>query len=572
MVVSSISQVARSSQFRQYLVQTLMNLCKVDTAINPDVAFMAKGEKQALQQIEREIAEMKLPAARTQYLPINPAIAQHPFYSQTYYTITPQNPKGLDVKTTYLGRQNMVVIVPGDGKKSGGQSLAMNAHVDVVRPYIPPRLEGNTIFGRGACDDKGPVVAMVGALKLVADYLAQQKQTLNRDLVAMFVIEEEMGGNGSLSAAIDRDLKKHYDSIMIMECASSRIYPGNRGCVWYKVEGRIPGVNLFEASAFIVEEMEKEGRAIKAESRHDLFPHRPCQTCHGILGHSGEHPSRINGLIEFDIEFDNLKPAGQAKVKELVRDIIEFAMTEYIGLYGDKTKVLDSQTNKPKVDHHYDLIEKNNGFTVKVHGSTGHMGSILLNDGSITKAATMVRTLVLSRAQLQNLAGAKVSMNHVGWSEPSHLLMEGGQGFLPTHQMKDIQERLRQAVHRGARRYLNLMGKNDLSETALVISYDKLHNAAFAGSPDSPTMRNAIAAAKAVDMWKEGQPIVGWDVSCDARIFACEYPDLTVLTSGPGHLIHAHADYEQLNVDELVQFTEFLAYFILRQTGTVAAS
>ena len=51
--------------------------------------------------------------------------------------------------------------------------------------------------------------------------------------------------------------------------------------------------------AFVNEEMEKEGAAIRAESRHELFPQRPVQTCHGIIGPFGEHPSRICGEVSF---------------------------------------------------------------------------------------------------------------------------------------------------------------------------------------------------------------------------------------------------------------------------------
>jgi acetylornithine deacetylase/succinyl-diaminopimelate desuccinylase-like protein len=101
----------------------------------------------------------------------------------------------------------------------------------------------------------------------------------------------------------------------------------------------------------------------------------------------------------------------------------------------------------------------------------------------------------------------------------------------------------------------------------LRVTFEKLHNAAFAGAADSADMRNAIAAAKAAGIYKEG-PVRGWDVSCDARIFACEYPDLPVITTGPGLLRYAHSDQEQIDMREVARTCEFLAYYMLRQTGT----
>ena len=57
-------------------------------------------------------------------------------------------------------------------------------------------------------------------------------------------------------------------------------------------------------------------------------------------------------------------------------------------------------------------------------------------------------------------------------------------------------------------------------------------------------------------------------VSCDARIFAAEYPGMQVLTFGPGKLAFAHSDHEQIELKEICQAAEFLALFLLKQTGT----
>jgi acetylornithine deacetylase/succinyl-diaminopimelate desuccinylase-like protein len=47
---------------------------------------------------------------------------------------------------------------------------------------------------------------------------------------------------------------------------------------------------------------------------------------------------------------------------------------------------------------------------------------------------------------------------------------------------------------------------------------------------------------------------------------------LPVLTFGPGRLVHAHSDSEQIAIDEIREAVEFLAVFLLRQTGTVEES
>jgi acetylornithine deacetylase/succinyl-diaminopimelate desuccinylase-like protein len=151
----------------------------------------------------------------------------------------------------------------------------------------------------------------------------------------------------------------------------------------------------------------------------------------------------------------------------------------------------------------------------------------------------------------------------------SSLTLEGGQGFVPTHNINEVMQRLRQAAERGAESYLRRIGRPGRGEDVVTVAYEKLHNVAFDGDPDSPSVRNAIAAAKACGIWKD-EPVLGWTVSCDARLFATEYPGMQVLTFGPGQLAFANSDQEQIELDELRAAVEFLAVFLLKQTGTLA--
>jgi acetylornithine deacetylase/succinyl-diaminopimelate desuccinylase-like protein len=583
--VREIFARTRTPAFRRYLRDLLVELCAIETTPNADVKRMQAAEDGCFRILERELGSLRFSGARHERSPVNPAIQSHPSYSMLHFTKTPQQPKGLSPIEAYADRSNLLYVVPGAGGGIGGQSVALNAHVDVVAPYFPPRVKGGIVFGRGACDDKGPAVSIVAALKVLSDVMPGTGLKWNRNVVAMLVVEEETGGNGSLSLAMDRDLKKLYDSILVCECTDLKIYPANRGAVWYRADLRAPeGVSAFEMFAFVNEEMEKEGAAIRAESRHPLFPQRPVQTCHGIIGPFGEHPSRICGEVSFTVQFDRL--FGE-QTELLVRDCLEAGLAAYTGLYGDKTKVTDPATGKPMVARHYDLRREGNGFRVDVHGATGHMGAIRERDGAITKMAHLVRSLVASKAKLEASAGGRVCFelaphpDVIGLSEianrqlpiankqpSSSLVLEGGQGFVPTHDINEVMQRQRRAAQRGAENYLRRLGRPERGEEVVTVAYEKLHNVAFDGDPDSPSVRNAIAAAKACGLWKD-EPVLGWTVSCDARLFATEYPGMQVLTFGPGQLAFAHSDQEQIALEEVRQAVEFLAVFLLKQTGTL---
>jgi acetylornithine deacetylase/succinyl-diaminopimelate desuccinylase-like protein len=529
---------------------------------------MRKAEDRCFRILERELGMMKFAGARLDRHPINPGIKTHPNYSLLHFTKTSKRPRGLTPEVVYENRSNLVYVVPGTAERTAGSSVALNAHIDVVAPYFPPREHKGIVFGRGACDDKGPVVGLVAAFKLLSIVLAKAGLSLNRNVVGMFVVEEETGGNGSLSLAIDRDLKRLYDSVLVSECTRLKVHPANRGAVWYRAELHPPsGVSALEMFAFINEEMEKEGTAIRAESAHALFPQRPVQTCHGIIGGFGEHPSRICARVKLSIGFQRRMDKA---TENLLRDCLHSGLAGYVGLYGDKTAVTDPSTGKPMVARHYDLRRKAKGFELEVYGAAGHMGSIRERDGAITKTAHLIRSLLFSRAKLERKAGRlKISLSEKsGKAKPNRLVLEGGQGFVPTHDIQEIMERMREAARRGAENYLRLIGRNEPGSKVLTVTYEKLHNVAFDGDPKSSTVRQAAKAAQACGLWKD-EAVLGWTVSCDARLFATEYPGMPVLTFGPGQLVHAHSDNEQIAIEEIRAAAEFIAIFLLLQTGTL---
>ena len=76
-------------------------------------------------------------------------------------------------------------------RKGGGVTLS--THLDTVPPFIPPRLDGNRLYGRGACDAKGIAAAMMIAAQRLADQGEERVDLL-------FVVGEEKGSPGARAA------------------------------------------------------------------------------------------------------------------------------------------------------------------------------------------------------------------------------------------------------------------------------------------------------------------------------------------------------------------------------------
>src|SRR5437899_9981572 len=50
------------------------------------------------------------------------------------------------------------------GSRSGGDGgVTFSTHLDTVPPFVPPRLEGTRLFGRGSSDAKGIAASMMVA-------------------------------------------------------------------------------------------------------------------------------------------------------------------------------------------------------------------------------------------------------------------------------------------------------------------------------------------------------------------------------------------------------------------------
>jgi acetylornithine deacetylase len=73
---------------------------------------------------------------------------------------------------------------------TGDPRVVFSTHFDCVPPFFPSRVEGDRLFGRGACDAKGILAAQVAA----ADRLRRDGETR---IGLVFVVGEERGSDGA---------------------------------------------------------------------------------------------------------------------------------------------------------------------------------------------------------------------------------------------------------------------------------------------------------------------------------------------------------------------------------------
>ena len=105
----------------------------------------------------------------------------------------------------------------------GRPRVVINSHIDTVPPWLESRDDGDFLYGRGACDTKGIIAAMIAAGEKLR---AQQR----RDFAFLFVVGEETDSAGAKSAnAAFHDLGSEY--ILVGEPTESVFARASKGAL-----------------------------------------------------------------------------------------------------------------------------------------------------------------------------------------------------------------------------------------------------------------------------------------------------------------------------------------------------
>jgi acetylornithine deacetylase len=142
-----------------------------------------------------------------------------------------------------------------------------------------------------------------------------------------------------------------------------------------------------------------------------------------------------------------------------------------------------------------------------------------------------------------------------GGSHPSAVAgeatVEGGIGFLPDTPIEQVKRELRAAIEASPDAWLR---------SHFELRFDKLHNDAYEIPADHPLATTLAGAAR-----ESGLPgeVLGWNVSCDARLYA-KRGGVPTVVFGPGDIRFAHSAQEQIELSEIRRAAEALVRFVMR--------
>ncbi len=184
------------------------------------------------------------------------------------------------------GRPNVIARIPGNG----GPSIMFNGHIDTVPPYdmkepFSGKIQNGSIMGRGACDMKGPVAAMMTAMAAIQ----LSGETPGGDIYFSAVVDEEEKGIGV--EALIQDWPK-VDAVIVGEGTDLDLCLGHKGLEWIKIE--VTGIKTHSGNAKAgINAISMAGRLISylADEYKLILDTR----IHPILGESSINIGTISG-------------------------------------------------------------------------------------------------------------------------------------------------------------------------------------------------------------------------------------------------------------------------------------
>ena len=269
---------------------------------------------------------------------------------------------GLDVDLQEVrpGRRNVWITLRARQKAT--RRIVLAPHLDTVGgteitpALFTPRIVGDRLHGRGACDTKGCVAAMVSCLFQMAREGIRPERT---EIVLIGLIDEEHGQLGSRAVAAS---KLKADLAIVGEPTRLKVITAHKGDYWLRLvtrgrsaHGSKPhlGDNAITRMAKVVQLVETEYACLLSERSHLLLGHPTINT--GTIS-GGTQPNVVPDRCEISVDRRMIPGETEASVRaELKRLFSQHKLK--VELKEFKTAPAPSMATDPKLPAVQQLLQ-----------------------------------------------------------------------------------------------------------------------------------------------------------------------------------------------------------------------
>ena len=250
----------------------------------------------------------------------------------------------------------------------GRPHVVINSHMDTVPPWFASRDDGEFLYGRGACDTKGVIAAMLAA----GERLRNEGQ---KDFAFLFVVGEETDSIGAKTANVAfADLGSSF--VIVGEPTESTFARASKGALTAFVHfGGIAAHSAYPERGDSA--IKKMVRAITAMAEEDWGSHDVLGRATMNVGvvRGGEKPNIIPASAECEMMFRTVTDPEQVRVK----------LEQIAGRFGGEITM--ARGNPPQFMHVPDGMPST---VVAFNTDVPHLGNlgkpILFGPGSILDA------------------------------------------------------------------------------------------------------------------------------------------------------------------------------------------
>lgn len=317
---------------------------------------------------------------------------------------------GLDVdfQAVAPNRSNVLCRLSPSGRAK--HRILLAPHLDTVplasADQLVPSRKGTRLYGRGACDTKGSVAAMLMAL---AEMARQRRRPAETEILFAGLVDEEVEQAGSRALAASR-LKA--DLAIVGEPTRLQVVTAHKGDLWLQLEtlgraahGATPhlGKNAVGEMARVVDAMETGYHAVLSRRRHRLLGF-PTASIGRIRG--GIQPNIVPDQCTIDVDRRTLP--GETD-RSVLRELKTFLRTAGCRVTVRNTKVaacppLETSDKLPWVRAFLTSAGQRAGVGVHFFCDAavlnqGGIPSVVFGPGDIAQAHTANEWIALSQLE-----------------------------------------------------------------------------------------------------------------------------------------------------------------------------
>jgi acetylornithine deacetylase/succinyl-diaminopimelate desuccinylase len=262
----------------------------------------------------------------------------------------------IEVKRQWVseGRPNVIARIPGNG----GRGLMLTGHMDTVPPYdmknpFSGEIRGDNLHGRGACDMKGSLAAMMAAMVTIRN----SGITPAGDVYFAAVVDEEEKGTGV--EALIRNWPD-VDAVIVGEPTKLNIGLGHKGLEWIRVQvagrkthsGNLKsGVNAISMAGHLIHYLDSEYNQVLEKRVHPILGAGSINI--GTIS-GGDQPSTVADSCEFVLDRRFLPMETLEQVYGEIQEAIDRMKEVYPGFEATVSNYYDDKEMLPHLPYAMD--------------------------------------------------------------------------------------------------------------------------------------------------------------------------------------------------------------------------